>query len=63
MTSVEELTGLESGQFTMGELFRFDADASGGSFAATGYVPRARDRLAERGISVDNAWFQVSDRT
>jgi pilus assembly protein CpaF len=62
VTSVEELTGLESGQFTMGEIFRFDPDRNGGGFTATGYVPRARDRLAEHGVVVDNAWFQISEK-
>ena len=62
VTSVEELTGLESGQFTMGEIFRFDTEAKDGTFTATGYVPRARDRIGERGVGVDNGWFQISDR-
>jgi pilus assembly protein CpaF len=63
VTSVEELTGLESGQFTMGEIFRFDTEAKDGTFTATGYVPRARDRLVEHGVAVDKGWFQTSDRT
>ena len=57
VTSIEELTGLESGQFTIGEIFRYEP--SDASFQATGYVPRVRDRLVARGVAVDNAWFRA----
>jgi pilus assembly protein CpaF len=61
VTKIEELTGLEAGQFTMGEVFRFESGTQG-SFQATGYVPRVRDRLAQSGITVDNGWFQTSKK-
>ena len=61
VTSITELSGMEGEQFTLGEIFRYDAAASRkGGFRATGYVPRCRDRLAERGFVIDNAWFQVA---
>jgi pilus assembly protein CpaF len=60
VTSITELSGMEGEQFTLGEIFRFEILPGGSSrFRATGYVPRCRDRLAERGTVVDNAWFQV----
>jgi len=58
VTSIEELTGLESGQFTMGELFLFDEAESGGSFQPTGYIPKFRERLIREGLPFDNAWFR-----
>lgn len=59
VTSITELSGMEGEQFTLGEIFRFEPAPGGrGRFRATGYVPRCRDRLAERGIAADNAWFQ-----
>jgi pilus assembly protein CpaF len=59
VTSIAELSGMEGDQFTLGEIFRYDAGANGESgFRATGYVPRCRDKLAERGLEADNAWFR-----
>ncbi|MBI2962998.1 MAG: Flp pilus assembly complex ATPase component TadA [Deltaproteobacteria bacterium] len=59
VTSITELSGMEGEQFTLGEIFRYEPGAGGtGQFRATGYVPRCRDRLAERGFAADNAWFQ-----
>ena len=58
LTSIEELTGMEAGQFTMGEIFRFEPGKQGG-FHATGYVPKVRDRLVQSGIAVDNTWFHA----
>ena len=54
VTSVAEISGMEGDQFTLGEIFRWDGTA----FRATGYVPRCRDKLVERGFAPDNAWFQ-----
>jgi Flp pilus assembly CpaF family ATPase len=54
VTSVAEISGMEGDQFTLGEIFRWD----GAAFRATGYVPRCRDKLVERGFAPDNAWFQ-----
>jgi pilus assembly protein CpaF len=58
VTSIEELTGLESGQFTMGELFLFDEKE--GSFQPTGYIPKFREQLIQAGMPFDNAWFRKS---
>jgi pilus assembly protein CpaF len=61
VTSIAELSGMEGDQFTLGEIFRYEAgedDKSG--FHPTGYVPRCRDKLAERGLQADNAWFRPS---
>ena len=58
VTSIEELTGLESGQFTTGELFQFDE--KGGSFQPTGYIPKFREQLIQAGMPFDNAWFRKS---
>ena len=58
VTSIEELTGLESGQFTMGELFVYDEVEGGGSFQPTGYIPKFRERLIRAGLPFDNAWFR-----
>jgi pilus assembly protein CpaF len=56
VTSITELTGLEGDRFTLGEIFRFDP--ADGTFHATGYVPRCRERLVERGQSADPTWFR-----
>lgn len=54
VTSVIELTGLEGDQFTTGEIFRWSpADGHG----PTGYVPRSRDTIRERGQPIENSWF------
>ena len=58
VTSIEELTGLESGQFTTGELFQFDEKE--GSFQPTGYIPKFREQLIQAGMPFDNAWFRKS---
>jgi pilus assembly protein CpaF len=59
VTSIAELSGMEGDQFTLGEIFRYEAAEEGkNGFRATGYVPRCRDKLAERGLQADNAWFQ-----
>jgi pilus assembly protein CpaF len=55
ISSIAEVSGLEGDQFTMGEIFTRD-EARG--LASTGYVPRLRERLVERGVGVDHAWFQ-----
>jgi hypothetical protein len=50
---------MEGEQFTTGEIFEFDeAPGREPGFHATGYVPRCRDLLAERGQKIDNAWFR-----
>jgi pilus assembly protein CpaF len=58
VTAITELTGLESGQFTMGEIFALDSVRGAATAQATGYVPRIRDRLVERSVPVERAWFQ-----
>jgi pilus assembly protein CpaF len=59
VTSISELSGMEGEQFTTGEIFQFDATpGQEPSFRATGYVPRCRDMLVERGQKIDNAWFR-----
>jgi pilus assembly protein CpaF len=61
VTSIEEVTGLESGQFTMGEVFHVD-ESGKGPCEPTGYVPRVRERILQRGFPVDNAWFQPAKK-
>jgi len=61
VTSIEEVTGLESGQFTMGEVFHVD-ESGKGPCEPTGYVPRVRERILQRGFPVDNAWFQLAKK-
>jgi Flp pilus assembly CpaF family ATPase len=59
VTSIAELSGMEGDTFTIGEIFRWEKGADGsGKFRATGYVPRCRDKLVQRGTLVDNAWFR-----
>jgi pilus assembly protein CpaF len=59
VTSISELSGMEGEQFTTGEIFQFDATPGQEPFfRATGYVPRCRDLLVERGQQIDNAWFR-----
>ena len=59
VTSIAELSGMEGDTFTIGEIFRWEKAADGsGKFRATGYVPRLRDRLVQRGHAVDNSWFR-----
>jgi len=59
VTSISELSGMEGEQFTTGEIFQFDATPGQEPFfRATGYVPRCRDLLVERGQKIDNAWFR-----
>jgi pilus assembly protein CpaF len=61
VTSIEEVTGLESGQFTMGDVFHVD-ESGKGACEPTGYVPRVRERILQRGFPVDNAWFQPAKK-
>jgi Flp pilus assembly CpaF family ATPase len=61
VTSIEEVTGLESGQFTMGDVFHVD-ESGKGPCEPTGYVPRVRERILQRGFPVDNAWFQLAKK-
>jgi pilus assembly protein CpaF len=59
VTSISELSGMEGEQFTTGEIFEFDeTPGREPGFRATGYVPRCRDLLVERGQKIDNAWFR-----
>jgi pilus assembly protein CpaF len=60
VTAISELTGLESGQFTMGEIFAADPRSGSNTPQATGYVPRIRDRLVARSVPVDRAWFHAA---
>jgi len=62
ITSIAELSGMEGDQFTLGEIFRYEEAENGknGGFLPTGYIPRCRDKLAERGFQADNAWFRPS---
>lgn len=64
ITSIVEITGMESGTIQTSEVFRyqqegFDEDGNvKGRFVATGLVPRFYEELKERGIDVDMSIFQ-----
>ncbi|HUE38086.1 MAG TPA: ATPase, T2SS/T4P/T4SS family [Candidatus Binatia bacterium] len=57
VTAIEELTGLESEQFTTGEIFRYDEKQA--VFQPTGYIPKLRERLIRADVPFDNAWFRA----
>jgi pilus assembly protein CpaF len=58
VTSICELTGMEGDQFTTGEVFRWEADGKESRHRATGYIPRCREKMIERGVKIDNGWFK-----
>ncbi|MEA3274174.1 MAG: CpaF family protein [Pseudomonadota bacterium] len=59
LVSIQEVSGLEGEVITMSEIFSFERegiDREGnvlGRFAATGIVPKFRERLRRRGIALD----------
>ncbi|WP_233523400.1 CpaF family protein [Dyella solisilvae] len=64
ITSISEVTGIESGALQLQEVFRFHVTDHGGRngkvrgrFVATGAVPEFYEQLAERGVSVDLSIF------
>ncbi len=59
VVAISELSGMEGERFTTGDIFVFESalDHPAG-FHSTGYVPRCRDVLVDRGQSIDNAWFR-----
>jgi pilus assembly protein CpaF len=62
ITSVTEVTGIESGRVQTQELFRFQhagsPDAVSGRHVASGVVPAFRERLVEQGAVMDVAMFR-----
>lgn len=68
VTSISELTGVETGTVQLAEIFKFQQtgfDDNGkvmGSFIATGLIPEFYEGLINRGIDVDISIFQ-SGRT
>ncbi len=63
VTSITEITGVESGTIQMQEIFRFKQDGfdqSGrikGFFTNTGYIPQFYEELRERGMDADMSLF------
>lgn len=63
VTSISEITGVESGTIQMQEIFKFkqsgfdDEGNVKGSFINTGYVPEFYEQLRERGVQVDMSLF------
>lgn len=64
VTSISELTGVETGTVQLAEIFKFQQtgfDSNGkvlGSFVATGLIPEFYEGLISRGINVDISIFQ-----
>ncbi len=64
ITSICEVTGLDSGVLQVGEIFRFKQkgyDDNGkvqGDFVATGLIPSFYDKLRDKGIAMDVSIFQ-----
>jgi pilus assembly protein CpaF len=64
VTSISELTGVETGTVQLAEIFKFQQtgfDENGkiaGSFVATGLIPEFYENLINRGIDVDISIFQ-----
>lgn len=64
VTSISEVTGVETGTVQLAEIFKFQQngfDESGrvlGSFVATGLIPEFYEGLISRGIDVDISIFQ-----
>jgi pilus assembly protein CpaF len=59
VVSIAELSGMEGERFTTGDIFQFNpGPGPDAGFHATGYVPRCRDVLVERGQVIDSAWFR-----
>lgn len=65
VTSIAEVTGMESGTVQLAEIFKFQQegyDENGkvrGKFMATGLIPEFYDQLRRRGISVDLSIFSL----
>lgn len=62
VTSVTEVTGVESGRIQLAEIFRFDRTGyldgkTQGKFVATGQVPEFYEALRERGVALDMSIF------
>jgi len=64
ITSISEVSGMESGNVQLGEIFTFQqngVDDNGktiGNFSSTGFIPAFYERLREHGISTDLSVFQ-----
>jgi len=62
VTSITEVTGVESGRIQLAEIFRFNRKGyidgkTQGEFIATGQVPEFYEALRERGVSLDMGIF------
>jgi len=64
ITNISEITGIESGNVQLNEIFKFQQDGFDeqgrikGDFVATGVVPHFYDELQARGIQVDMSIFK-----
>ncbi len=64
ITNISEITGMESGNVQLNEIFKFQQDGFDqdgrvkGDFVATGVVPHFYDELQARGIPVDMSIFK-----
>lgn len=64
ITNISEITGMESGNVQLNEIFKFQQDGFDqdgrvkGDFVATGIVPHFYDELQARGIPVDMSIFK-----
>jgi len=64
ITSISEVSGIESNTVQLGEIYRFQQDgfdADGkvrGRFTATGYIPVFLEKLQERGTKIDFSLFE-----
>ena len=67
ITSICEVSGIESGRVQLGELFKFSQsgyDADGkvkGEFKVTGQIPQFYEQLRDRGVSVDLSIFEPEE--
>jgi pilus assembly protein CpaF len=65
ITSICEVSGIESGRVQLGEIFKFSQsgyDPDGkvkGEFKATGQIPQFYEQLRDRGVSVDLSIFET----
>jgi len=62
VTSITEVTGVESGRIQLAEIFRFNRKGyidgkTQGEFIATGQVPEFYEALRERGVALDMSIF------
>ena len=63
ITSISEVTGIDTGKVQVGEIFRFQQKGYGednkvqGDFVATGQIPEFYENLRSKGIAMDVSIF------